>query len=38
MKANFNSPKIDEQKLSEFMLKPMRDITSTKCNVDNYWR
>jgi hypothetical protein len=29
MKANFNSPKIDEQKLSEFMLKAMQDITST---------
>jgi hypothetical protein len=29
MKVNFNSPKIDEQKLSEFMLKAMQDITST---------
>jgi SAM-dependent methyltransferase len=29
MKANFNSPKIDEQKLSEFILKAMQDITST---------
>jgi SAM-dependent methyltransferase len=29
MKSNFNSRKIDEQKLSEFMLKAMQDITST---------
>ena len=29
MKADFNSSKIDEQKLSEFMLKAMQDITST---------
>jgi hypothetical protein len=29
MKANFNSPKIDEQKLSEFILKAMQDFTST---------
>ena len=29
MKANTNSRKIDEQKLSEFMLKAMHDITST---------
>ena len=29
MKANFDSRKIDEQKLSEFMLKAMGDVTST---------
>jgi hypothetical protein len=29
MKANTNSRKIDEQTLSEFMLKAMQDITST---------